>query len=82
MTCSSHAGGGFRRFHHGGGVPPHSEPEDRRQEASAVRLRALHRRPVREGLGALPAVLCQGPSAAQRQSKMPENCQTKKLEHF
>lgn len=28
-----HAGGGVRRFHHGGGVPPHADPEDRREEA-------------------------------------------------
>lgn len=38
-----HAGGGFRRFHHGGGVPPHADPEDRRQEASALWVRPVHR---------------------------------------
>lgn len=53
-------GGGFRRLHLGGGVPPHAEPEDRREEASALRVRPVRRRPVRQRPGALPAAVRQG----------------------
>lgn len=38
----SHVGGGFRWLHHSGRVPEYAEPEDLREEASAVWVRSFH----------------------------------------
>ena len=60
QTFFSHVGGGFRRLHHSGRVPPHAEPEDLCEEASAVGLCSRHWRSIGERPGALPAAVCQG----------------------